>query len=196
MSPVSNYNPLPMTMNKRIYAGLLSLLPILLALTGCKQESFRPAGTDTSDGSALTIKVNAPGEDPSLRAVMSQMEDSKDFLVRFEADYKVLLFASQEGKLFEIGEVRFATLSEDGKVGTLSVTLPAEIDQSKPIDLVGYNGINQTSYSKTPNMVYYDKDHFDESILAPGLKGRALVLMPASSNRLQHTPAGSSWFSP
>lgn len=168
-------------MNKKIYAGLLTLLPILLALAGCTQESFRPTNADTTDGSTLTIKVNAPGEDPSLRAVMSQMEDSKDFLVRFEADDKVLLFASQEGKLFEIGEVRFATLSEDGKVGTLSVTLPAEIDQSKPIDLVGYNGINQTSYSKTPNMVYYDKDHFDESILAPGLKGRALVLMPASS---------------
>ena len=180
MSPVSNYNPLPMTMNKRIYAGLLSLLPILLALTGCKQESFRPAGTDTSDGSALTIKVNAPGEDPSLRAVMSQMEDSKDFLVRFKTDDKILLFASQEGKLFEIGEVPFATLSEDGKVGTLSVTLPAEIDQSKPIDLVGYNGINQSSF-KGPNMVYYDKDHFDENILSPELKDRALALMPASS---------------
>lgn len=168
-------------MNKKIYAGLLTLLPILLALAGCTQESFRPTDADTTDGSTLTIKVNAPGEDPSLRAVMSQMEDSKDFLVRFEADDKVLLFASQEGKLFEIGEVPFASLSEDGKVGTLSVTLPAEIDQSKPIDLVGYNGINQTSYSKTPNMVYYDKDHFDESILAPELKGRALVLMPASS---------------
>lgn len=168
-------------MNKKIYAGLLTLLPILLALAGCTQESFRPTDTDTTDGSTLTIKVNAPGEDPSLRAVMSQMEDSKDFLVRFKADDKVLLFASQEGKLFEIGEVPFASLSEDGKVGTLSVTLPAEIDKSKPIDLVGYNGINQTSYSKTPNMVYYDKDHFDESILAPELKGRALVLMPASS---------------
>lgn len=168
-------------MNKKIYAGLLTLLPILLALAGCTQESFRPTDADTTDGSTLTIKVNAPGEDPSLRAVMSQMEDSKDFLVRFKADDKVLLFASQEGKLFEIGEVPFASLSEDGKVGTLSVTLPAEIDQSKPIDLVGYNGINQTSYSKTPNMVYYDKDHFDESILAPELKGRALVLMPASS---------------
>lgn len=168
-------------MNKKIYAGLLTLLPILLALAGCTQESFRPTDADTSDGSTLTIKVNAPGEDPSLRAVMSQMEDSKDFLVRFKADDKVLLFASQEGKLFEIGEVPFASLSEDGKVGTLSVTLPAEIDKSKPIDLVGYNGINQTSYSKTPNMVYYDKDHFDESILAPELKGRALVLMPASS---------------
>lgn len=167
-------------MNKKIYAGLLTLLPILLALTGCKQESFRPAGTDTSAGSALTIKVNAPGEDPSLRAVMSQMEDSKDFLVRFKTDDKILLFASQEGKLFEIGEVPFATLSEDGKVGTLSVTLPAEIDQSKPIDLVGYNGINQSSF-KGPNMVYYDKDHFDENILSPELKGRALVLMPASS---------------
>lgn len=159
----------------------MTLLPILLALAGCTQESFRPTDADTTDGSTLTIKVNAPGEDPSLRAVMSQMEDSKDFLVRFKADDKVLLFASQEGKLFEIGDVPFATLSEDGKVGTLSVTLPAEIDQSKPIDLVGYNGINQTSYSKTPNMVYYDKDHFDESILAPELKGRALVLMPASS---------------
>ena len=168
-------------MNKKIYAGLLTLLPILLALAGCTQESFRPTDADTTGGSTLTIKVNAPGEDPSLRAVMSQMEDSKDFLVRFEADDKVLLFASQEGKLFEIGEVPFASLSEDGKVGTLSVTLPAEIDQSKPIDLVGYNGINQTSYSKTPNMVYYDKDHFDESILAPELKGRALALMPASS---------------
>ena len=168
-------------MNKKIYAGLLTLLPILLALAGCTQESFRPTDADTTDGSTLTIKVNAPGEDTSLRAVMSQMEDSKDFLVRFKADDKVLLFASQEGKLFEIGEVPFASLSEDGKVGTLSVTLPAEIDQSKPIDLVGYNGINQTSYSKTPNMVYYDKDHFDESILAPELKGRALVLMPASS---------------
>ena len=168
-------------MNKKIYAGLLTLLPILLALAGCTQESFRPTDADTTDGSTLTIKVNAPGEDPSLRAVMSQMEDSKDFLVRFEADDKVLLFASQDGKLFEIGDVPFASLSEDGKVGTLSVTLPAEIDQSKPIDLVGYNGINQTSYSKTPNMVYYDKDHFDESILAPELKGRALVLMPASS---------------
>lgn len=168
-------------MNKKIYAGLLTLLPILLALAGCTQESFRPTDADPTDGSTLTIKVNAPGEDTSLRAVMSQMEDSKDFLVRFKADDKVLLFASQEGKLFEIGEVPFASLSEDGKVGTLSVTLPAEIDQSKPIDLVGYNGINQTSYSKTPNMVYYDKDHFDESILAPELKGRALVLMPASS---------------
>lgn len=168
-------------MNKKIYAGLLTLLPILLALASCTQESFRPTDTDTTDGSTLTIKVNAPGEDPSLRAVMSQMEDSKDFLVRFEANDKVLLFASQEGKLFEIGEVPFASLSEDGKVGTLSITLPAEIDKSKPIDLLGYNGINQTSYSKTPNMVYYDKDHFDESILAPELKGRALVLMPASS---------------
>lgn len=167
-------------MNKKIYAGLLTLLPILLALAGCTQESFRPTDADTTDGSTLTIKVKAPGEDPSLRAVMSQMEDSKDFLVRFEADDKVLLFASQEGKLFEIGEVPFASLSEDGKVGTLSVTLPAEIDQSKPIDLVGYNGINQSSF-KGPNMVYYDKDHFDESILAPKLKGRALVLMPASS---------------
>lgn len=167
-------------MNKKIYAGLLTLLPILLALAGCTQESFRPTDADTSDGSALTIKVNAPGEDPSLRAVMSQMEDSKDFLVRFKADDKVLLFASQEGKLFEIGEVPFASLSEDGKVGTLSVTLPAEIDQSKPIDLVGYNGINQSSF-KGPNMVYYDKDHFDENILSPELKGRALALMPASS---------------
>lgn len=167
-------------MNKKIYAGLLTLLPILLALAGCTQESFRPTDADTSDGSALTIKVNAPGEDPSLRAVMSQMEDSKDFLVRFEADDKVLLFASQEGKLFEIGDVPFASLSEDGKVGTLSVTLPAEIDQSKPIDLVGYNGINQSSF-KGPNMVYYDKDHFDENILSPELKGRALALMPASS---------------
>ena len=168
-------------MNKKIYAGLLTLLPILLALAGCTQESFRPTDADTTDGSTLTIKVNAPGEDPSLRAVMSQMEESKDFLVRFKTDDKILLFASQEGKLFEIGEVPFASLSEDGKVGTLSITLPAEIDKSKPIDLVGYNGINQTSYSKTPNMVYYDKDHFDESILAPELKGRALVLMPASS---------------
>lgn len=167
-------------MNKKIYAGLLTLLPILLALAGCTQESFRPTDADTTDGSTLTIKVNAPGEDPSLRAVMSQMEDSKDFLVRFEADDKVLLFASQEGKLFEIGDVPFASLSENGKVGTLSVTLPAEIDQSKPIDLVGYNGINQSSF-KGPNMVYYDKDHFDENILSPELKGRALALMPASS---------------
>ena len=82
MSPVSKFNPLPMTMNKKIYAGLLTLLPILLALAGCTQESFRPTDADTTDGSTLTIKVNAPGEDPSLRAVMSQMEDSKDFLVR------------------------------------------------------------------------------------------------------------------
>ena len=167
-------------MNKKIYAGLLTLLPILLALAGCTQESFRPTNADTTDGSTLTIKVKAPGEDHTLRAVMSQMEDSKDFLVRFKADDKILLFASQEGKLFEIGDVPFATLSEDGKVGTLSVTLPAEIDQSKPIDLVGYNGINQSSF-KGPNMVYYDKDHFDENILAPELKGRALALMPASS---------------
>lgn len=180
MSPVSNYNPLPMTMNKKIYAGLLTLLPILLALAGCTQESLRPTDADTTDGSTLTIKVNAPGEDTSLRAVMSQMEDSKDFLVRFKANDKVLLFASQEGKLFPLGEVSFATLSEDGKVGTLSITLPAEIDQSKPIDLVGYSGINQSSF-KGPNMVFYDKDHFDENILAPELKGRALALMPASS---------------
>lgn len=180
MSPVSKFNPLPMTMNKKIYAGLLTLLPILLALAGCTQESFRPTDADTTDGSTLTIKVNAPGEDTSLRAVMSQMEDSKDFLVRFKADDKVLLFASQEGKLFKIGEVPFASLSEDGKVGTLSITLPAEIDKSKPIDLVGYNGINQSSF-KGPNMVYYDKDHFNENILAPELKGRALALMPASS---------------
>lgn len=167
-------------MNKKIYAGLLTLLPILLALAGCTQESFRPTDANTTDGSTLTIKVNAPGEDTSLRAVMSQMEDSKDFLVRFKADDKVLLFASQEGKLFSLGETRFASLSEDGKVGTLSITLPAEIDKSKPIDLVGYNGINQSSF-KGPNMVYYDKAHFDENILAPELKGRALALMPASS---------------
>ena len=168
-------------MNKKIYAGLLTLLPILLALAGCTQESFRPTDADTTDGSTLTIKVNAPGEDTSLRAVMSQMEDSKDFLVRFKATDKVLLFASQEGKLFPLGEVSFTSLSEDGKVGTLSITLPAEIDKSKPIDLVGYNGINQTSSKKTPNMVFYDKDHFNENILAPELKGRALALMPASS---------------
>lgn len=169
-------------MNKTRITGLLALFTILIALAGCTRESsLLPTEEPISDGSTLTLTVTAPGEDPSLRAVMSQMEGSKDFNVRFKEGDKVLLFVSQEGTLYPLGDVPFATLSEDGKVGTLNITLPEGVDQSKPIDLMGYNGINQTSYKREPNMVYYDKEHFDESLLGPELKGRPLVLMPASS---------------
>lgn len=169
-------------MNKTKITGLLALFTILLALAGCTRESsLLPAEESSSDGSALTLTVTAPGEDPSLRAVMSQIEGSKDFNVRFKEGDKVLLFVSQDSKLYPLGEVPFTTLSEDGKVGTLKITLPEGVDQSEPIDLMGYNGINQTSFRKTPNMVFYDKEHFDESLLGPELKGRPLVLMPASS---------------
>lgn len=169
-------------MNKTKITGLLSLLTILIALAGCTQErNFLPTEESSSDGSTLTLTVTAPGEDPSLRAVMSQMEGSKDFNVRFKEGDKVLLFVSQDSKLYPLGEVPFATLSEDGKVGTINITLPEGVDKTKPIDLMGYNGFNQSNYKGEPNLVYYDKEHFDESLLDPELKGRPLVLMPASS---------------
>ena len=127
---------------KKIMTILSTLL--LLTMVSCSQQ--RENMIDLEQGAfdgTLTLKVYAPEWDAETRALLTEVNGSLDLIASFRDTDQVRLFITQDDVLHDLGDVAFASLSEDGQVATLTITLPEGVDQSKPMNIIGYNGLNQ-----------------------------------------------------
>lgn len=128
---------------KKIYTLVVSLL--LLSIAGCSQqrENMQELEQKAYDGT-LTLTTYAPSWDAETRAMVSEQEGSLNLISSFKSTDKVRLFVVQGDKIYDLKEVEFASLSEDKQVAKLTITLPAGVDATQPIDIIGYNGLNQS----------------------------------------------------
>lgn len=108
----------------------------------------------------LTLKVYAPEWDAETRALLTEVEGSLDLIASFKSTDKVRLFITQGESLFDLGDVAFASLSEDGKEATLTITIPEGVDQTKPMSLIGYNGLNQRYITVSGNQALVSASAF------------------------------------
>lgn len=115
---------------------------LLLALTSCQQRAQMPEpdNTDATGGYTMSLTVVAPDADPSLRAHLSGEAGDPVLKATFKEDDDIALFVWQDGKLYDLANVGFAGVEEGGKRATLTFELPAGVDETKPIDLIAYDG--------------------------------------------------------
>ena len=88
----------------------------------------------------MSLTVVAPDADPSLRAHLSGEAGDPVLKATFKEDDDIALFVWQDGKLYDLANVGFAGVEEGGKRATLTFELPAGVDETKPIDLIAYDG--------------------------------------------------------
>lgn len=88
----------------------------------------------------MSLTVVAPDADPSLRAHLSGESGDPVLKATFKEDDDIALFVWQDGKLYDLANVGFASVEEGGKRATLTFELPAGVDETKPIDLIAYDG--------------------------------------------------------
>lgn len=115
---------------------------LLLALASCRQEAQMPEpdNADATGGYTMSLTVVAPDADPSLRAHLSGESGDPVLKATFKEDDDIALFVWQDGKLYDLANVGFASVEEGGKRATLTFKLPAGVDETKPIDLIAYDG--------------------------------------------------------
>lgn len=115
---------------------------LLLALASCRQEAQMPEpdNADATGGYTMSLTVVAPDADPSLRAHLSGESGDPVLKATFKEDDDIALFVWQDGKLYDLANVGFAGVEEGGKRATLTFELPAGVDETKPIDLIAYDG--------------------------------------------------------
>lgn len=115
---------------------------LLLALASCQQEAQMPEpdNADATGGYTMSLTVVAPDADPSLRAHLSGESGDPVLKATFNEDDDIALFVWQDGKLYDLANVGFAGVEEGGKRATLTFELPAGVDETKPIDLIAYDG--------------------------------------------------------
>ena len=121
---------------------------LLLALTSCQQRAQMPEpdNTDATGGYTMSLTVVAPDADPSLRAHLSGEAGDPVLKATFNEDDDIALFVWQDGKLYDLANVGFASVEEGGKRATLTFELPAGVDETKPIDLIAYDGPADLGY--------------------------------------------------
>lgn len=125
---------------------ILALLLPLLALFGCKQEAPSNASTGEGEGFEMSLEVRAPEMKDGLRAHLSSGEGDTEIKAYFKADDRIALFVIQDGKAYDLANVGFASVTDEGKKATLTFTLPAGVDASKPIDVIGFDGFLDFGY--------------------------------------------------
>lgn len=115
---------------------------LLLALASCRQEAQipEPDNADATGGYTMSLTVVAPDADPSLRAHLSGESGDPVLKATFKEDDDIALFVWQDGKLYDLANVGLAGVEEGGKRATLTFKLPAGVDETKPIDLIAYDG--------------------------------------------------------
>lgn len=115
---------------------------LLFALASCQQRAQMPEpdNTDATGGYTMSLTVVAPDADPSLRAHLSGEAGDPVLKATFKEDDDIALFVWQDGKLYDLANVGFASVEEGGKRATLTFDLPAGVDETKPIDLIAYDG--------------------------------------------------------
>lgn len=115
---------------------------LLLALASCQQRAQMPEpdNADATGGYTMSLTVVAPDADPSLRAHLSGESGDPVLKATFKEDDDIALFVWQDGKLYDLANVGFASVEEGGKRATLTFELPAGVDETKPIDLIAYDG--------------------------------------------------------
>ena len=115
---------------------------LLLALASCQQRAQMPEpdNTDATGGYTMSLTVVAPDADPSLRAHLSGEAGDPVLKATFKEDDDIALFVWQDGKLYDLANVGFASVEKGGKRATLTFELPAGVDETKPIDLIAYDG--------------------------------------------------------
>lgn len=115
---------------------------LLLALASCQQRAQMPEpdNADATGGYTMSLTVVAPDADPSLRAHLSGEAGDPVLKATFKEDDDIALFVWQDGKLYDLANVGFAGVEEGGKRATLTFELPAGVDETKPIDLIAYDG--------------------------------------------------------
>ena len=94
----------------------------------------------------MSLTVVAPDADPSLRAHLSGESGDPVLKATFKEDDDIALFVWQDGKLYDLANVGFASVEEGGKRATLTFELPAGVDENKPIDLIAYDGPTDFGY--------------------------------------------------
>lgn len=121
---------------------------LLLALASCQQRAQMPEpdNTDATGGYTMSLTVVAPDADPSLRAHLSGESGDPVLKATFKEDDDIALFVWQDGKLYDLANVGFAGVEEGGKRATLTFKLPAGVDETKPIDLIAYDGPAEFGY--------------------------------------------------
>ena len=115
---------------------------LLLALASCRQEAQMPEpdNADATGGYTMSLTVVAPDADPSLRAHLSGEAGDPVLKATFKEDDDIALFVWQDGKLYDLANVGFSGVEEGGKRATLTFELPTGVDETKPIDLIAYDG--------------------------------------------------------
>lgn len=129
-------------MMKKIYTLLTALL--LLALSSCSRQADNIQELNSTDfDGTITLTTHAPEWDTATKALLSENEGSLGLTASFKPTDKVRLFIVQEGQLYDLKDVAFSSVSSDGQVAQLTITLPEGVDASRPVDIIGYNGLNQ-----------------------------------------------------
>lgn len=142
---------------RQITSYILTAL-LLLALGSCQSDRLEPKATESSTAGDRTmiLTVEAPDTDPSLRAHLSGEAGDPVLKATFEETDNVALFIWQDGKLYDLANVRFASIEEGGKRATLTFELPEGVDETKAINLIGYDGPTAFGY-KSGDVVKRDR---------------------------------------
>ena len=107
-------------------------------MVGCSEIDSMMSGFSEK---RITLSVQMPTED-NTRVSLTQAENSKDLIARWQEDDEVQVFFRQDNNVYEGGKVKVTGISQDGKSASLNLDLPGMINQTKPFFIYCFTGID------------------------------------------------------
>ena len=114
-----------------IYTYLLVTIGIM---TSCKENFVydNPLGNRVIE---LTTEIGA--KQPTTRVALSQKEDSYDMITTWQEGDQVQLVFQQDGHIYDAGTTTVYDITNGGKICKIRMSIPDEIDVTKPYLLTG-----------------------------------------------------------
>ena len=126
-----------------IYTYLLVTIGIM---TSCKENFVydNPLGNRVIE---LTTEIGA--KQPTTRVALSQKEDSYDMITTWQEGDQVQLVFQQDGHIYDAGTTTVYDITNGGKICKIRMSIPDEIDVTKPYLLTGITELKLTDDNGT-----------------------------------------------
>ncbi len=129
------------------HIGIYTYLLVTIAImTSCKESSVY----DNSAGNRvieLTTEIGA--KQPTTRVALGQKEDSYDMITTWQEGDQVQLVFQQDGHIYDAGTTTIYDITNGGKICKIRMSIPDEIDATKPYLLTGITELKLTDDNGT-----------------------------------------------
>lgn len=129
----------------RIIAGIA----IAALAVGCAEDKGLVTEPDPVTqqlpGTLVTVNAGVDTYNSISKVGLSQSDNTLDLISKWQEDDVVSVFARQDDKSYNIGNVALDRISSDGRTCSFNIILPGEINTSKEYEIYGVTGAGENA---------------------------------------------------